>query len=238
MKTYPHRVLFPLLLVFILATLLSCIRVSQAAGSTGENRLLLPVVMHVPPPPAALANGTFEAGRTGWAETSTGGYAVIVRQFAGSITAHGGQWAAWLGGAKNETSTISQQATIPAAQPVLTYWHWIASADYCGYDEFSLRVNGTEVKSYYLCGLAETNGWKQVAVDLSQYAGQKVTLQFRTTTDASFNSNLFIDDVAFRDKAALAEAEEMPALQAEPRPKPDAFPNEPDLRELAQEAAE
>lgn len=234
MNAESRRILFLTILALLVAAGLSALREASAAG---QYKLHLPMVINVPPPPSPLQNGDFEQGPMGWTTASTGGWDVIVNDLPGSVTPHSGAWAAWLGGAKNETTTLSQQVTVPSALPVLTYRHWIASADLCGYDQAVVRVSGMAVKSYALCGSSDTNGWQRVAVSLASYAGQKVTLEFRVTTDASLNSNLFLDDVAFDDAAALYQVDDVPALLPEPGPKPD-FPAEPDTRSLVDGSVE
>ncbi len=49
----------------------------------------------------------------------------------------------------------------------------------------------------YGCGLnGQTNGWQEERVDLSQYAGEKVTLRFDYVTDAAVNGlGMVIDDI-------------------------------------------
>ena len=79
----------------------------------------------------------------------------------------------------------------------MTFYHWIASQDICGFDEGSVRINGTVVRTYQLCEIRNTSGWVVDSIDLSAYGGQTVTLQIRTETDGSLNSNWFIDDVSF-----------------------------------------
>lgn len=184
---------------------------SARARATAENRLYLPISLDVPPPNLPLLNGSFEAGRTGWTEFSALGYDIISTAFPGSVAPHSGAWAAWLGGDDNETSSISQQVTVPATAPLLTYWRWIALADACGFDHFTLWVNGVLVDGHDLCHAADTNGWRPAAADLSDYAGQTVTLELRVTTDGSGNSNLFIDDLAFGAPQREAGASAMSA---------------------------
>jgi hypothetical protein len=163
---------------------------------------------------AGLANGNFEAGATGWTVASTFGRTVIRTNFVGSVVPHSGQYAAWLGGLYNETTAIQQKVTVSAGAPYLTYWHWIASGDVCGSDKATVRVNGAVVNQYDLCTGTRTNGWAKYVVNLSAYAGQTVTLQIRATTDFSFNSNLFIDDVGFQATASAAadETSEAPGV--------------------------
>ncbi|MBW7886383.1 MAG: S8 family serine peptidase, partial [Caldilineaceae bacterium] len=163
-------------------------------------------------PPAActnlLQNGDFEQGRTVWSESSTHGYALICNQTScgPAIAAHRGQYLSWLGGANNEISEIRQPVTLPAGQNAyLSYWYDIESNDYCGYDYGYVRVivDGVTrtLKRYSLCWSAETNGWANAQLDLSQYAGKTVTVVFRSTTDYSYSSSLFVDDVALTTAA-------------------------------------
>jgi hypothetical protein len=149
-------------------------------------------------PEPQICNGDFEQGKTCWLEESSNGYDLVTSDFQGTINPHSGNWAAWLGGDYNETSLLYQQVTVPTGSPNLSYWHWIASADVCGYDVAGVVINEDAVDAYWLCDAEDTGGWVQRIVNLSAYAGQSVTLYFLADTDGSFNSNLFIDDVQFQ----------------------------------------
>jgi hypothetical protein len=167
-------------------------------GGSSEHLVYLPIILKPLPPLTPLVNGNFESGHTGWSEYSTHGWSTIVTSFPGSVTPHGGSWAAWLGGEYDDISYIQQQVGVPASGYYLAYWHWIASADACGYDLGGVLVNGSVVDVYNLCQSANTGGWVKHVVNLSAYAGQSVALQIRVETDSSLNSNLFVDDVAFQ----------------------------------------
>ncbi len=160
--------------------------------------------------PNPIVNGDFEQGATGWTQYSTHGWTLIRQTFPGSVTPHGGSWAAWLGGDYDDTSYVLQQVTIPASRPYLTYWHWIASADGCGYDFGGVIVNSTVVDTYDLCTSANTGGWVKHVVNLSAYAGQSVSFQIRVETDSSENSNLFVDDVSLQSTTALLAGGDAP----------------------------
>lgn len=161
-----------------------------------------------PPPPAGFVNPGFESGpNVGWTEFSANGWDLILPagQFPGGVNPHAGSWAVWLGGALSEISYVQQQITVPAAQPYLAYWHWIASEDDCGYDFGGVVINGATVAAVYdLCAGTSTGGWVKKVVNLSAYAGQNVAIQIRVETDDLFNSNLFVDDVSFQSTAAGA----------------------------------
>lgn len=140
----------------------------------------------------SIVNPGFESGRNvGWAESDTFGYALV-----STGTAHLGSWRAWLGGANSDTAEISQVIVVPATGGTLSYWYRITSTDVCGYDYGRVRINTTDIKSYNLCSSNVTSGFVQGTVSLAAYAGQTVTLRFRATTDSSYSSSFYIDDVA------------------------------------------
>jgi hypothetical protein len=123
---------------------------------------------------------------------------LIVQQFPPGVTPYDGVWATWLGGDYDEISYIEQQVLVPSDRPYMSYWHWIASADLCGYDVGGVLVNGAVVEAYWLCQDTNTGGWVQRVIDLRGYAGSTVSIQIKSVTDGSLNSNLFIDHVDFQ----------------------------------------
>jgi serine protease len=183
------------------------VKASNAYGDSNWSNVQSTVVQSAA---SELKNGNFESGATDWTQYSTHGWPVIVTSFPGGITPHGGSWAAWLGGDDDDISYIQQQVSVPPASYYLAYWHWIASADTCGYDLAGVLINGSAVNTYNLCSSADTGGWVKQVVDLGAYAGQSVTLQIRVETDGSLNSNLFVDDVVFQATATAT------ALNGEP----------------------
>jgi hypothetical protein len=158
-----------------------------------------------PPPPAALRNGNFDQGADGtWSETSStfGGVGSLImeRKNLQDIAPRSGDYAVWLGGAANEVGELSQQIVISAATPLLSFYYQIGSEDTCGQDSTQVFVGQSAVKSYELCQSKNTSSWTLETIDLSAFAGQTVTLRFRTTLNATGNSNFFLDDVAFTAK--------------------------------------
>jgi len=154
-----------------------------------------------------ILNPGFEQGHTSWTEYSALGWDVILDAVEAPITAHGGSWLAWLGGDDLETSRLSQTITISASAPFLHYWYYSASEDVCGYDFFRIKVNGTIVSTKDLCSSTNTNAWVAGILNLSSYVGTGKTITFEVTTDSSYNSNMFLDDVSMSN-AASAMAEE------------------------------
>jgi uncharacterized repeat protein (TIGR01451 family) len=148
-----------------------------------------------------IQNGDFESGRDGsWTESSTNDQVLIVRNndpYFLPVFPHGGDWLAWLGGAADEVSSITQQVTVPSAGSTLSFWYWIASQDTCGNDFGYLRVGDTAIDTFDLCQSENTIGWVEHTADLSAYAGQSVSLQLRGENNSLQHSNFFIDDVAF-----------------------------------------
>ena len=154
---------------------------------------------------SSLVNGDFEAGPTGWTESSTNGYGLILSGAdLQGMSPHSGKWAAWLGGDNSEESVISQQVTVPSGSPYLSYWHVIGSTDTCGRDEAAVAIDGTIVHRYDLCISQKTGGWVKHVVNLSAYAGRSVSLQIAVNTNSSNISNLYVDDVAFQAPASSA----------------------------------
>lgn len=170
-------------------------------------------------PVQELVNGDFEQGAgVGWLESSSGGWPVVTHASAlpPVFQPHGGEWAAWLGGADFEYTTLSQELTIPFDAPFLSFYHQIDSIDGCGYDVGGVYVNGSAMAFYDLCLATITSGWTLSTVDLTAFAGETVVLEFFTSTDVSYYSSFFIDDVVF--KASGEGAASAPSAATQPKP--------------------
>jgi len=154
-------------------------------------------------------NPGFEQGHVGWNEYSSGGWDLIWEH----PDAHGGSWLAWLGGDNDEYASISQTIEIASAAPYLHFWYYADSADYCNFDSFTVYVNGTAIITMNLCGPNNTNGWIEMALNLSGYVGAYKTVEFVVITDGSLNSNLFLDDIFMTSSAKTSRI----------------FPNQPEI---------
>ena len=176
-----------------------------------NNKFFVPLVAHQPnvPQPTLLANGNFEQGPgKGWSESSSNGFPLITNDFGtNAVSAHGGQWGAWLGGLPDELSILGQQVTIQPGKTVLGYYYWIGSEDICGYDFAYVVVKGAVVKTYNLCENSNTGGWVRGSANLGAYTGQTVLVEFVVETDPSGNSNFFLDDVSLGSSLAASEPE-------------------------------
>jgi hypothetical protein len=116
------------------------------------------------------------------------------------VSPYTGNWAAWLGGLLNETSSLTQMINITSSPATLRFYYRIGSADACGRDYARIGITppGQErsvVQTLDLCTSNNTSGWTQATVDLSAYVGQSVELSFEVTTDGANHSSFLLDEV-------------------------------------------
>jgi hypothetical protein len=147
-----------------------------------------------------LVNGNFEAGSTAWVESSRRGLKIICANGAcGSNPAPAdGTWLAWLGGANNETASLTQNISLPAGQSAtLKYQYRIDSTSACSNDTafVRVRVGGKDysLRRQVLCRSTATGAWQQDTISLDNYAGNNVRLEFYLRTDSSGPSSFFVD---------------------------------------------
>ncbi len=154
--------------------------------------------------PSGLYNAGFENGPAGWESYSQNGWGSILPDDQLFIAPHEGSWAAWLGADDDEVAHLEQGVVVPEEAPYLTYWHWIDSVDYCGYDFTRVVANESVLETYDLCRMTNTDGWTEHSVDLTDYAGQSISLRLEVETDGSLQSDLYVDDLSFQASASLA----------------------------------
>lgn len=165
----------------------------------GRFKTYLPAIFHNYssfPSTQNLQNGGFEQGSgVGWQEYSSNGWPLVLNTSYVPVT-HSGDWAAWLGSDNNEISIIQQKVAIPSNNPQLNFWYWISSVDNCGYDFGGVVINGSDVVDMFdLCLATQTGEWELRTVNLSAYADQTIDLDIRVETDASYISDMIVDDV-------------------------------------------
>jgi hypothetical protein len=159
--------------------------------------LYLPLIIKIP----QFQNGDFEKGADGsWRESSTNGLPLILAatDLQGLIP-QGGNWAVWLGGQINETSSLSQGIFIPENAATLNFYYWIESYELpenCGFDFAYVRFGSTTLRTYDLCEPRNTNQWVLGQIDLTAYRGQAGELVFELVNDEIDHSNFFLDTIS------------------------------------------
>ncbi len=85
---------------------------------------------------------------------------------------------------------------VTAGAPYLEFYQKTDSDEgNCAHDHAYVAINGLDEYTRGLCGT--DSAWFRSVIDLSDYIGTTITLEFRVETDASVSSSWFVDDVAF-----------------------------------------
>jgi hypothetical protein len=182
---------------------------SHAQGTpVDDNFLYLPLVWKPCPTPEPIANGDFESGSTYW--TEGGPYVTpgsIIRHDTAQlgVPPHSGNWAAWLHAGftpdpmQPRSGYIERVISVPECSPHLEYWYWALSLGmWCPpcRIEASVIVNGESLYTHFM--VYNSTHWEQNHINLEDYAGQTVTLQFRIGGNSHEMPTLIIDDVGFK----------------------------------------
>ncbi|HEX3392356.1 MAG TPA: putative Ig domain-containing protein, partial [Solirubrobacteraceae bacterium] len=151
-------------------------------------------------PAQLLGNPGFETGTASpWSATSG------VINNSSTEPPHSGSWDAWLDGyGTTHTDTLSQSVTIPSGcnSDSLSFWLHIDTADTGTTAQDTLQVqilnsSGTVLSTLHTySNLDAASGYQQRTFDLSQYAGQTITLKLTATEDASGQTSFVADDFA------------------------------------------
>ena len=153
---------------------------------------------------AGVADPSFEAGPYGgfWTEASTNFGTPICDITCGTGGGTGprtGTYWAWLGGADNEVSIVSQTVSLPNGSSAHLRFHLElpdCDSEAGIRDVFEVRVNGILVydtdNNDPACDLT---GYLQRTVDISAFLGTTLTLEFRGECDSSNLTNFFLDDI-------------------------------------------
>jgi hypothetical protein len=192
----------------------------SSAASLLMNHTYMPIVNNqptltpTPQLPVLFPNGDFEQGRVIWTQYSSHDYPMIYnyQDFPSAAPPYDGVWEAWLGGLYEETSYIEQQVYVSPSLPYLSYWYRVDPSVGCVSGLGMVNVNGVMLSYYSLC--TATGGWVHSVVNLGLFAGQTVPIQFRAETDATTNSDLFIDHVGFQasQSSGNSPAEDMNSI--------------------------
>jgi len=157
---------------------------------------------------AAIPNGSFEKGANGdWQEQSDqyslqNGSLIVVAETVNALSQRFSGYVARLGGMHNENSVLNQTIELPESDELyLLFDYAIRSNDLCGHDEATVDINGQQVAHYDLCVDHESESWLQEALDISQYAGQSIALQFSAQTDRQLVSSFMLDNLHLHQSA-------------------------------------
>ena len=143
-----------------------------------------------------IINPGFESGSgVGWTEYSARGYEII-----SPVRPHDGTYSAYLCNYNSCNEYVEQTVTVPS-NGSLTYWWYMTSSDSKIASRDYLRVQVYSTNGALLSTLRTWSNknpraaWKQDTLSLSAYAGQTVILRFASTTNTSFPTAFWIDDV-------------------------------------------
>jgi len=157
-------------------------------------------------------DGNFEAGKLGigWAAIANTSSSVYADAAIYNVRPHTGSFGAWLGSNKlnsvwNElVQTVELPAKVTSVQ--LRYWRYLETTE----------TDRTKVYDRFTAGFETEKGiqivtpqqidntslgrgtWAQQTLDLpnaANYAGQKLWVSFKATTDSNLPSSLYVDDV-------------------------------------------
>ena len=147
-----------------------------------------------------VANGSFEAGPTCWAQTSAGGYELISQ-----FNPRTGTWGAYLAGANNADDRLSQEVIVPTQMAAVTLHLWWSTAteETAGiFDSLTVvlyQPDGSLLEELaVLDNTAPVNAWEMLSADLTAYTGQNLNLVFRAVTDGSNPTDFYLDDVSIQ----------------------------------------
>jgi hypothetical protein len=159
-------------------------------------------------------NGLFEeVSNNAWTEQSNDKDTKIIYRNGEKITlllppfqGQPNQYFAWMGGEFSARNVLQQNILLPAklSSLSLTFDAWTESADDCGNDTAKVYVGNQEIGAYDLCKAnnspvnPNTGGWTRKTLPITNYAalaGQDTTIKFQVNTNATKNSNWYLDNV-------------------------------------------
>lgn len=174
------------------------------------NKAYLPLLTRAPsacPTCGELVqNGGFEAGHAVWVEQ---GVQVIASTSEPNlpVTPYGGNWLAWLAGRNSASDILYQNFFVPggATGGRLRYALWVASNEPGGRSDvltIQLRTDGgglIQELDVIDNTFSPKNQWviREInLIDLSPWQGQAVQLRVSATSDSSYITSFYLDDVS------------------------------------------
>jgi hypothetical protein len=171
------------------------------------------VTVTIPPEPAdeacpgnVLINGSFEQGGEGWLFSgSEHGQAIPALRFLDeNAGAYRGKYSAMLGGFETASDNLSQSFLVPE-RGVLSLWWYYRSPDPIKdrdtmLGRLVLPTGEDALPVFYAGGDVPQETWQQTSLDLADYAGQRLTLEFSTYNDNYYAGWLAIDEICLQSK--------------------------------------
>lgn len=123
-----------------------------------------------------------------------------------------GKWFGWLGGLPNNTSELRQPISLPVDHSglQLRFRYMIGSVDECGAgDRGYVMLGGAQIGPNYDLCKDRADVWKEAQISIpAESLDKQVDLVLAASTNASKNSNWFVDNVKFcstDERAAIAD---------------------------------
>jgi len=143
-----------------------------------------------------VADSSLESG-TGWTMKTNGRYAML-----SNIQAHSGSKSAYLAGANQAADLLSTKLVVPTGgqSTTLDFWWKVNSEDNNDTsDQLTVQVanNSGKIQTVLLVlgSSSASNQWQQSRLDMDDFAGQSIQLQFVAETDEKLVTDFFIDDI-------------------------------------------
>jgi hypothetical protein len=148
-----------------------------------------------------VPNGDFERGHTAWGESSRK-YPDVITLELSTLMARSGQYFAWLAGANDDVSSITQTIRVRADAKFLRMHYLTSSDEVCGTtlnDTARVYANDTLLPGgdIPLCKGKNVTAWRALTFNMTSYVDQEITLRVEVRTNATLVSSLWIDDVGF-----------------------------------------
>lgn len=145
-----------------------------------------------------LVNGNFEAGPSGWTQTSAGGQALISQ-----FNPRSGLWGAYLAGANDADDRLSQTALLPADAISLTlrlWWSLESEEPPVTADTLTLALlqpsGALLTELWRVDNTAAPSVWDEITFDLTAYAGQSVIVRFQALSNSFDLTDFYVDDIS------------------------------------------
>ena len=170
-----------------------------------------------------IQNGGFETGSfPPWAIDGHNNDPVVTTEQAHSGT-HSARAGDVTGSEPFGDSSFYQQFTVPAAQSILSFYHWDYTTDSITFDwqdAYITDTNGTILQTiFHQCENGQT--WINQQVDMTPFAGQTVRIKFLVHQDGfGDDTAMYVDDVVLYQPCGTQSPTPTPTPTATPTATP------------------